>query len=419
MADKVLTTEQSLIGYLLNKPEDCEICLQEGLTAQDLPTLGKVFAWIVNKVSSPEGYDFQSCLTTFKSQQMDLITWSTDAPVTFNVKYYVKRLLASDLQRRWREVLFQEIKSVDKWNDTQPVSHLTDSLARVVSFADASDSEKIPNKLYTGQDLANIALETVRKYEQRKREGRPIGYSTGIPIFDQLCGGLMNSMTTYLIARTSVGKSTLASAMTTHLSNNKVKVFFASTEMDEKLMSVRFACSASNTDKVLLRDGNLNDKQLDRFFDGLRRVSQWPIIFFSMKKKFFENLIFTVKREHRRGNFDVLVIDHFHDLKTQALGPEKYEQLYYIASEINNLSSELGIPIVIAAQINREGEKAEGTDVLKHIEGCGKIEQLTDNVIHLRRLDGQYVINIAKNREGPICDGQLINLNVKSGALLE
>ena len=83
-------------------------------------------------------------------------------------------------------------------------------------------------------------------------------------------------------------------------------------------------------------------------------------------------------------------------------------QVTKISRALKLLSTELDIPIVALAQINREAEKAARSPRLSDLRESGSIEQDADVVLFLSRkpdeeeFDEQDIsLDVAKNRNGP------------------
>lgn len=105
------------------------------------------------------------------------------------------------------------------------------------------------------------------------------------------------------------------------------------------------------------------------------------------------------------GNLDILFIDQLDKIRPSGrlASATEYEILTKHSTALKQLALELQIPVIVLAQINREGNEEP---TLKHLKGSGQLEQDADLVfiIH-RKIDQQdreteLSFTIAKNRQG-------------------
>jgi replicative DNA helicase len=113
----------------------------------------------------------------------------------------------------------------------------------------------------------------------------------------------------------------------------------------------------------------------------------------------------------RRHGLKLLVVDYLQLLKTTS-GPNRQEQVAAMSHALKQLAKELHIPVVVLAQLNRQGD---GAPEAKHLRESGAIEQDADGIILLFRPtstdtmpDGSTITQhlgtvhfiVAKNRHG-------------------
>jgi replicative DNA helicase len=80
---------------------------------------------------------------------------------------------------------------------------------------------------------------------------------------------------------------------------------------------------------------------------------------------------------------DVVIIDHFHVIRTEK-DKIKYERYSEIAENLRVLSSNIGgIPIIVAAQANRESQK-NAKPTLSDFKGAGEIEEIANTACILQ-----------------------------------
>jgi replicative DNA helicase len=115
------------------------------------------------------------------------------------------------------------------------------------------------------------------------------------------------------------------------------------------------------------------------------------------------------RMQRRRGRCDLWVIDYLQLVTPANRKDIREQQVAGIMRSLKLTVLELGTPIVLMAQLSREGEKAGREPVLTDLRESGSIEQDSDNVILLHReLDPDkgdatlMGLKVAKNRRGAV-----------------
>ncbi len=118
------------------------------------------------------------------------------------------------------------------------------------------------------------------------------------------------------------------------------------------------------------------------------------------------------------GRMRLIVVDHLHMLSRTSPRQTEYDCLSEATFQLKQLQMELRVPILLLAQVNREGSKASRSaggalgaspePQLSDLRGSGTIEQDANNIVFLWPREQptgptQAVsIKIAKNRSGPL-----------------
>ncbi len=117
------------------------------------------------------------------------------------------------------------------------------------------------------------------------------------------------------------------------------------------------------------------------------------------------------RRTH--GGLALVVIDYLQLLKVHHLKKaSELDRLTYITKTLKQAAMELDVPLIAAAQLNREALNNNQDPKLSHLRGSGTIEQDADVVVLLQKQNPKtekpdvnaldlYKVNVAKNRGGP------------------
>lgn len=266
-------------------------------------------------------------------------------------------------------------------------------------------------------DLLSPADQMKRFYDHRYRidSGQASTFvPTGYIYLDKLLGGgLRNSGLYVLAARPGTGKSTLSLNIMDRVAESG-SVLMVSLEMDdEEITSKRLARETEiNGNKLLMRPlseaeyakvANATDRLMD--LDAI--YSTKPIVTVSE----IENMAYKIK------NLSLIIVDYFGLIQspTGRRWSNRVEEASAISMSMKALARKLKVPVLLAAQLNREVEKrADPCPMLSDLRETGCLEQDADGVIFLYRPrakigedssvpgEDEIYVRLAKNRHGPI-----------------
>lgn len=101
---------------------------------------------------------------------------------------------------------------------------------------------------------------------------------------------------------------------------------------------------------------------------------------------------------------DVLFLDYAQLVVPTDRRVSRQEQVAHIAREAKLLAMELGIVVILAAQLNRNAAEGDGrTPRVSDLRESGELEQSADVIIlmHHEENSPSVILNVAKNRTGP------------------
>lgn len=226
--------------------------------------------------------------------------------------------------------------------------------------------------------LPTDLCETYKNELERRKTVEPLKY--GLPTLDYLTGGLRSQELTVISARPGVGKTVLALQIAFNLALKKNKILFFSLEMSGFQLMERLACRETQIEHEKLKNPKImnekDNEQLEAFFKTYKTV---------MKK--YLNVIegvrnlSAIKRHIDHYNPSVIIIDQLTQLNENKRFASKREQFSYMTNTLKAMTTDLDIPIILLAQINRDAQDREPT--LADLKESGSIEEDADNVLML------------------------------------
>jgi len=263
------------------------------------------------------------------------------------------------------------------------------------------------------------AMENIEKmFAQR---GQISGLATGFARLDQMTDGLHAGEMIIVAARPSMGKTALAMNIVEHVALNpegRKPVGVFSLEMSTEQLVQRMLCSRARVNMSKIRAGMLAHSEHIKLTDAASELSESPIFIDDTPGLNILELRAKARRMRDRQKVELIAIDYLQLCRsTTRRGQENRQiEISEISSGIKGLAKELGIPIIVLAQLNRQPEqRGGGKPRMSDLRESGSLEQDADLVALLVRpevyeededaraeLAGKAELIIAKQRNGPV-----------------
>ncbi len=335
-------------------------------------------------------------------------------PTAANAPHYLEIVREKSLLRRM--IAACTASAARCYEEQADVPQLLDDVEREIFVI----GEKRFGKTAPGmRDEVFTALENIEKmYQQR---GRFSGLATGFTVFDQMTDGLHAGEMIIVAARPSMGKTALAMNVVEHVALNleepkPVGVF--SLEMSTQQLVQRMLCSRARVNMKKIRSGMLARAEHGKLNDAAAALSESAIFIDDTPGLTILELRAKARRMRDRHRIELIAIDYLQLCRsTTRRGQENRQiEISEISSGIKALAKELGIPIIVLAQLNRQPEqRGGGKPRMSDLRESGSLEQDADVVALLVRpevyeededarseLSGKAELIIAKQRNGPI-----------------
>ena len=251
----------------------------------------------------------------------------------------------------------------------------------------------------------------------------PVGIRSGFMDLDVLIGGFRPQSLVVIGARTGVGKSALLLNIARHAARDQgMRVAFFSNELTGQEIFLRDLAADAQVRSQRLRPGLHTEAEEARIWRALPRLAEDPITIFDEAAATVPEIRARCRRLQARDGLDLVIVDYLQLLRASAGGREsRAYELAEITRALKQLARDLELPVVAAAQLNREVEaRRSRVPLLSDLRESGAIEQDADVVIFIHRPemhpldeDGNPTerserasepaqLIVAKNRHGPL-----------------
>lgn len=252
-----------------------------------------------------------------------------------------------------------------------------------------------------GVDIISQAGDRLQEWEERKLNKEVFSIPTGFQELDEVTGGWQRGEELAVIfARTGQGKSWLLIKTLEHAWRMGKRVGLVEPEMSANKAGYRFDTLSSNLPNLAL----LRGYEVPDYPNYIANLEKSKIPFFITNPREFKRKITISKLRTfvQTNKLDILGIDGISYLTDErhSRGDTRTTSLTNISEDLMDLSIDLGIPIIVVCQSNREGAKENEAPNLENIRDSDGIAYNASIVIAARQKGPGIELALRKNRSG-------------------
>lgn len=252
-----------------------------------------------------------------------------------------------------------------------------------------------------GVDIVAHARDRLQEWEAAKLHPEEFAIATGFEKLDDIIGGWHKGEELAVIfARTGMGKSWLLIKTLENAWRLGFRVGLVEPEMSSSKTGYRFDTLHGHLSNKSMTRG----EELPGYDTYIEELEKSTTPFYVAHPKEFSRKVTVQKLRSfvTTHNLDILGIDgisYLTDERAQR-GDNTTTQLTRISEDLMDLSIELGIPILVVVQSNREGAKDDKAPGLENIRDSDGIAYNASVVLSMRQIDDRAEICVVKNRNG-------------------
>jgi len=280
-------------------------------------------------------------------------------------------------------------------------------------------------ELSEAEPIKDTVMEAIHGIEKMyESKGEIGGVATGFHQFDKMTDGLQKTDMIVIAARPSMGKTALMMNIAEHMALDcKLAVAVFSLEMSKQQLMQRLLLSRARVNKMMLKEGVTSDRDFPAITNAAKETANSKLIINDKSGITIGYLRTALRRMMRKQPLSCAFIDYIQLLNgsKQYKGDNRQAEVAEVSKGVKELAKELGIPIVVLAQLTRavdaRGGTSKGRPKLSDLRESGSIEQDADIVALLTReeyyadndeerkeAEGKATLIIAKQRNGPTGD---------------
>ena len=237
------------------------------------------------------------------------------------------------------------------------------------------------------------------------------GHPVGMPLLDAKMKGLQDI--NVISAPTGHGKSMLALNWVVNISLQdtfKDRILYVNYEMNRKQLARRvFSIASGVTYNEIYNRRFLSKQNADRYNEARTKLLERKNLILTNNEPKTLAVTMALIQEHVTcNNVSIVVIDHLGEIASEKdeYAMDHWMKLQKYVKELKNVTTRLGVRLIVIAQQNREGyNNGRGqAGGLGRVAGTLELSRICDcfiNMYHTR--DGDKIIALEKNRNGEMC----------------
>jgi replicative DNA helicase len=420
-----LDAEASLLGAMLLSSDAISIGT-ELLSAEDFykPAHGQIFAAISRLYETGQAADAvtvadeldRAGLASIGVDPAALVSLQANTPSSANATYYAGIVQELAILRRLIGAS-GEISDL-AYSAPDDVASVIDSAEQMIlDVAERRNAETV-------KSLGVLLHESVDWIEERGK-GRITGTATGYTDLDNILLGLQPSSLTIVGARPSMGKTSFALGMLTHVGAMlRRPALLFSLEMSHLELSQRLLASEARVDAQRMRTGQLNDADWQKVSRAITRLGDAQIFIDDNPHLTVMDVRARARRlSKQHGELGIVVVDYLQLMSSRTRAENRQVEVAEMSRGLKILARELRCPVVALSQLSRNLEaRADKRPMLSDLRESGSLEQDADVVLFLYREEaydqdapvekrGLAEVLVSKHRNGPTGHVNLAFLN--------
>jgi replicative DNA helicase len=239
--------------------------------------------------------------------------------------------------------------------------------------------------------------------------GGMVGLPSGIRDLDEMIGGFHKHKFYILAGRPAMGKTAMVLSILLQLVKAGVPVGMFSLEMNRTELVNRLVAMETGLSTQAIENGRFTDDEWLLFVEANNRISELSFWVNDTPANNITQLRTQAKAWYQEHGIKLILIDYLQLATGDQSSDNRTLEVGTISSGCKNMARELEIPVLAAAQLNREVEKRQDKRPgLADLRESGSLEQDADVVMFMYR-DAYYNPNTEDKGIGEIIVGKQRN----------
>lgn len=383
-----IEAEHSVLGALMIKPDLCEV-IGARLSVSDFSEEdhGALYAMILAchaKKTPADSVTLSGIRETLPSGELTIVYASE----------LMRNVPSAANAERYAEIIIERARARQLYQAGQELMALAESVGRIpeqVAAAqrivlDLSAEDETPDVVTHTDGLGEVFADMQDRLDGKQR----MGLEFGLPDLDRIVSGLRPGNLCIIAGRPGTGKTVLGVGMADRIAIREGKgALIFSLEMSVKELSKRSLAAASGVSQNLIDSGEavLNNDHKLRIEAAVASLHGADVRICDKPGLTFARICSIARFQHRASPLSLIVVDYLSLIATEPNSKlNRNQELGQYTRGFKSLAKQLGIPIIVLAQLNRSIEtRADSKPKMSDLRDSGEIEQDADMIIMAHR----------------------------------
>ena len=383
-----IEAEHGVLGALMHKPELCEV-IGATLAVDDFsePDHSALYAMILachSKKQHPDSVTLSDIRAELPSGEMTIVYASEimrNVPSAANGVGYAQ-IVTERARARLLHQAGQRLMEIAESAGSIPEQ--VSEAQRIVLELNAQD--ETPDVITHRQALGEVFDDM----EARKAGVKHMGIDFNLPDLDKIINGIRPGNLAIIAGRPGTGKTVLGVGIADQVAirDGKGALIF-SLEMASKELSKRSLAAVSGVSQNRIESGSAMDDGEDilKLTAAVSKLSTADVRICDKPALTFARICAIARFQHRAKPLSVIVVDYLSLIATDPSSKlNRNQELGQYTRGFKALAKQLGIPVIVLAQLNRSIEtRADPKPKMSDLRDSGEIEQDADMIIMAHR----------------------------------
>lgn len=287
--------------------------------------------------------------------------------------------------------IFEKVKDLHFKRKVVEICHLVEQEAKTTT-AGGEYISTVPQRFYdimpkvsSKKTVGQCLGESLEKWRQiDEGEMTMPGLPSGFAEIDSMLGGFQKGFH-IIAARPSAGKTSLEGCILTHLAKNGTPVARVCMDMSMEALLERDVCREAGVSLPKLNAKHAGQKNLAQVKEAAEKIEGWPMHILAGEYD-ISRIASWLRLMKLRHDIQLASIDYIQLCTAEHIRSyDPVRVIGYCSSAVKALAAELGIPVLVLAQLNRESAKDRRKPTLADLKGCGDLEQHAQTCILLSK----------------------------------
>lgn len=254
----------------------------------------------------------------------------------FIIDSHIKTLKETYIKNGLMKLVVNITRDIASGKDIPTVINSFEKGTKVLMEDDALHNDSI-------KDIAHDAMDMLEN-------DRVMGFKSGIPIIDDVIGGLCKGELTTIAARSGVGKTALALQIMLNVVEQGKKVLYISREMSSIQVFMRNITKKTGISSQKMKYKNLDGDDWTSIVKYINTLTKDNVIHINDKI----STVSGIKNRIRQIKPDLVIVDYLQLLTVEEKYQSREREVASLSRELKNITLDFEIPLIQLSQLNDE-----------------------------------------------------------------